>query len=1106
MNLRYNMKNDHKMEFIVNRKNNGTLCHAIYYLANLTKVSLLTRFAIKFPFRRALILFSVFLTLLIFQSSFAMASNILHIGDSHTVGSYGQELHQLLSNAGNKVTTIGCSGASAISYINGGYDCIKEGMKFTLGSSTIQTSATLESFSNLIKNNQPEIIIISLGTNYLSSSSTQSQQLVNLIPPGITCYWVGPPHNKDVTPQQLDYAVTQIESQVSSKCKYINSLDLTDENLLSGTTHYTTGGGKMWANGVFKAINSAESVLSSSQTNLELNHFDTLLLLGNQDSSVTDLRVKEACKLLEQNPNFKKIILSGGKSDGDIGKSGKTEAEYMDSELRNICPVFYPGNLAFYKESLSGSTSANYKNSQELVYPSDKLLVLSNLDHVKSVAYCFKYKNQIDTAYYIVGKTPNPAVPNQNDICGQDYTNIITSCMGLSSNYCSSGGNIPPAITTSGTNYGTSSQQYQTITKEVPRTSIPGCGSTQRCKEIDEVWSQKIGQMVSGNNQVWDHNSNALTEFKKIYFETITEQVPISGGVTYTSGPSAVPFNTLSSEGGSNDYDPWIMEAGANSGIDPALIKAVISAESDFDPNAVTGNFVGLMQIKAGQEEHKSIDIQCNQKGEKKSCDISQPMIPGTYLYPVCSGSGGNCQPDDRYNPEKNIFFGAEHLKSKKNAIGLGSVTNLNDCQTLAIAAAYNMGEGVVGKAIKANGNQCDSWQNVWQKIYENTKCNGQLCTPTTKCPEAQGNVFEYGTKWDDVCGKIYRKNGIIDPGEPGDYIKKIYEHYLKYKSTGLSSSASGTAVSGMAVSISPISTNPAQKSPANPNSFSFVVLGDAYSGGNEQIRAQLVNGITQLSSKPDFVISTGDMTCISGCDSTESNQNYFSDSLQGIQNTVNFLNQNGIPFYPVAGNHDFSDKYSLIWGEYLTKLNVQKNGNDPYSYSFGYGNSKFIVFNDWKNYEDDKLWVNQQTENSFWSKMWGSAPEHYFAFAHVPLEAKEKDENVNMFSARCTSFGPALQKMDAFFAGHDHVFDYSLTTQLNCPNVKQVIVGVSGSRVDEHKNGGKSNHFFLVVNINGESVNIDKYDLSNGQIAKTNIPQNWYAQASTSMSNIQLS
>lgn len=57
-------------------------------------------------------------------------------------------------------------------------------------------------------------------------------------------------------------------------------------------------------------------------------------------------------------------------------------------------------------------------------------------------------------------------------------------------------------------------------------------------------------------------------------------------------------FSPVVAQRGLNSaYDPTIQYAASAYGVSPALIKAIISAESAWDPNAASSSSVGLMQI-----------------------------------------------------------------------------------------------------------------------------------------------------------------------------------------------------------------------------------------------------------------------------------------------------------------------------------------------------------------------------------------------------------------------------------------------------------------------------------------------------------------------------
>lgn len=89
----------------------------------------------------------------------------------------------------------------------------------------------------------------------------------------------------------------------------------------------------------------------------------------------------------------------------------------------------------------------------------------------------------------------------------------------------------------------------------------------------------------------------------EIYFEKIAvREHPISkkAPVERTTAPDARSFHlTLEERSASvNTYDHWIRGASKKYALDPALVKAVIHAESRFDPLAVSPKGAkGLMQI-----------------------------------------------------------------------------------------------------------------------------------------------------------------------------------------------------------------------------------------------------------------------------------------------------------------------------------------------------------------------------------------------------------------------------------------------------------------------------------------------------------------------------
>ena len=103
---------------------------------------------------------------------------------------------------------------------------------------------------------------------------------------------------------------------------------------------------------------------------------------------------------------------------------------------------------------------------------------------------------------------------------------------------------------------------------------------------------------------------------------------------------------------GSDVYDNIILKAAGTFGVDRALIKAVIHAESGFDPNAVSSKGArGLMQIMPKNDV---------------ALEISNP-----------------------FDPAQNIMGGTQYLKRM--------LTRYNEKLSLALAA-YNAGPSAVDK------------------------------------------------------------------------------------------------------------------------------------------------------------------------------------------------------------------------------------------------------------------------------------------------------------------------------------------------------------------------------------------------------------------------
>jgi soluble lytic murein transglycosylase-like protein len=117
--------------------------------------------------------------------------------------------------------------------------------------------------------------------------------------------------------------------------------------------------------------------------------------------------------------------------------------------------------------------------------------------------------------------------------------------------------------------------------------------------------------------------------------------------------PVAIPMVTVSAEyrlPPEVEFEPLIQEAAARHNLSPALLRAVIAAESAFDPMAVSSaGAVGLMQLMPALAEELGVS--------------------------------------DPFDPRENVMAGARYLSALLDA---------NDGDVRLALASYNAGPGVV--------------------------------------------------------------------------------------------------------------------------------------------------------------------------------------------------------------------------------------------------------------------------------------------------------------------------------------------------------------------------------------------------------------------------
>jgi hypothetical protein len=203
-------------------------------------------------------------------------SSILYIGDSHTVGFFGQILDKNLREIleFKNLTTIGACGSRPISWYKNsktscGYFEHKKENKIKL-----TKNYKIPNLLHLLNELKPEVVIVELGPNLWSDFINENEIKTNhenlkkelqkivldIKKTSAKCIWIGQPDSRTKSPKARLKAFSDfIENEVSSYCHYINSLKFTKYPDQSGDGYHYTGktGFKLsciWAKEVLKEI------------------------------------------------------------------------------------------------------------------------------------------------------------------------------------------------------------------------------------------------------------------------------------------------------------------------------------------------------------------------------------------------------------------------------------------------------------------------------------------------------------------------------------------------------------------------------------------------------------------------------------------------------------------------------------------------------------------------------------------------------------------------------------------------------------------------------------------------------------------------------------
>jgi hypothetical protein len=193
-------------------------------------------------------------------------TRVLEIGDSHTVGTFGQDLDAKLRGTGAQVSTYASAGANPADFVNGtghtyGYwEKHADGSEKKAGYGSNAAPPNLES---LIQREKPQVILVNLGANFRGSGNPKAEvDKIGKIAKkhNIPLIWVGPPKTaKDSSnPSSIQDFDGKMAEAVAPYGKYIASSGFTPKYSGGDGIHYSGSEGTniahQWANGVFNAI------------------------------------------------------------------------------------------------------------------------------------------------------------------------------------------------------------------------------------------------------------------------------------------------------------------------------------------------------------------------------------------------------------------------------------------------------------------------------------------------------------------------------------------------------------------------------------------------------------------------------------------------------------------------------------------------------------------------------------------------------------------------------------------------------------------------------------------------------------------------------------
>lgn len=207
------------------------------------------------------------------------SKNILIIGDSHSYGPYGTVMDDYYRKQGHRVSSYASCGSSPSTWVRSSSNFQQTNCgywsKSPSGKETRVKSHKLPSFQEAISQSKPDLTIVSLGTNALSSPQSiknevrhAEQMMESIQKANSQCVWIGPPDlDKKPFSTNLNQGVHAFKAAATKHgCKYIDSTRHTKyPKGKSDGIHYSAKDSKAWGEAIAKDLAKIQISNKSSQ-------------------------------------------------------------------------------------------------------------------------------------------------------------------------------------------------------------------------------------------------------------------------------------------------------------------------------------------------------------------------------------------------------------------------------------------------------------------------------------------------------------------------------------------------------------------------------------------------------------------------------------------------------------------------------------------------------------------------------------------------------------------------------------------------------------------------------------------------------------------------